>query len=520
MRLCTIIDMTGDEMRAMGASEDSIVKGFTDFDKKGNATVYINRESPQAWQAVVGHETMHLIKKSNPQAYKELADSLEKYVKDIGDYDELEAFMRRNYPELQGNDPKNMADFREEMVSEMLGRYVFGEDDKFIKRLAGENPTALEKMVDYIKNLIREIKNPELADQFNTFIKSAEDAIGAINKDEVAKNAKGAEGKAAKGVKEHRAPKQIERVKELERLCKDNDELFLRVLADSRGIESRAVKKLNTTRLYELNDAERAVFLRELDGVVGEGSFEYAIKNSLFVDKTDYGRIKAEVNRQRGASDGITQHLVSFPDGEFVCFYDGNRLAIIDINRGGNSAVTRTQRNNIKYGSRSRNERSLNGENDSEAKLSREDGENGGSDKAETAEARSDAIRDVTGSGIGKIKGKYSKEKPANAGSFNAHRDELLSDAEESYGAKYTEDFNETGFIFPDGKLPKMGDYGQRAEDHNVVIGLYDDIGYDTHQAPKSAAMGRFNFENSHTNTHILGGFSVGVNFFAENKKC
>ena len=42
---------------------------------------------------------------------------------------------------------------------------------------------------------------------------------------------------------------------------------------------------------------------------------------------------------------------------------------------------------------------------------------------------------------------KASKEKPANAGSFNAHRDELLSDAEESYGAKYTEDFNETGFM-------------------------------------------------------------------------
>ena len=72
------------------------------------------------------------------------------------------------------------------------------------------------------------------------------------------------------------------------------------------------------------------------------------------------------------------------------------------------------------------------------------------------------------------------KEKPADAGSFNAHRDELLSDAEESYGAKYTEDFNETGFIFPDGKLPKMGDYGQRADDHSIVMSLYDDISYAT----------------------------------------
>ncbi len=91
-------------------------------------------------------------------------------------------------------------------------------------------------------------------------------------------------------------------------------------------------------------------------------------------------------------------------------------------------------------------------------------------------------------------KSRLSKEKKPteDVGSFNAHRNELLNDAEEYYGSKYTDNFNETGFIFPDGKLPKMGDYGQRAEDHNVVIGLYDDIGYGTHQAPKTTAMGRF----------------------------
>ena len=178
--------VTGDEMRTFGADEDSVVKGFTHFDENGKATVLINRESPQAWQTVVGHETMHLIKKSDEKAFNDLGDALEKYAKELDEYDELEAVMRRNYPEFDAKSE----DFREEMVSEMLGRYVFGEDDKFIKRLAGENPTALEKIVDYIKNLIKKAKNPELAEQFNKFVDSADEAIRAINKDEVAKNAK------------------------------------------------------------------------------------------------------------------------------------------------------------------------------------------------------------------------------------------------------------------------------------------------------------------------------------------
>ena len=75
---------------------------------------------------------------------------------------------------------------------------------------------------------------------------------------------------------------------------------------------------------------------------------------------------------------------------------------------------------------------------------------------------------------------------------MDAHRQYLIDSSAESYENPYTNDLNESGFIFPDGSLPRMGEYGQRADDHNLVIGAYDDIGYDTSQHPKADAMARF----------------------------
>ena len=75
---------------------------------------------------------------------------------------------------------------------------------------------------------------------------------------------------------------------------------------------------------------------------------------------------------------------------------------------------------------------------------------------------------------------------------MDAHRAWITDTAEENYGEAYTEDLNESGFIFPDGKLPRMGMYGSRADDHALVVGAYDDIDYATSQKPKAEAMARF----------------------------
>lgn len=89
-----------------------------------------------------------------------------------------------------------------------------------------------------------------------------------------------------------------------------------------------------------------------------------------------------------------------------------------------------------------------------------------------------------------KSKGSYSLSYSQDE--MDAHRAELENDAEANYGEKYTDDFNESGYVFPNGKMLKMGMYGTRGEDHAMASLAYDDIGYDTYFSPKAEAQKRF----------------------------
>lgn len=148
---------------------DGKVGGYYD---ETTGEIIVNRDSPQAYQTIVGHETMHMLKAANREGYDKLANMLKDYVKELGDgqYDSLVAEVKRAYPELVAKGDTEGLD--EELVSEMLGRYVFGEDDKFIRKLAGEEPSVLQKILEHIRRLFADNKNPELAEQF----KKLEDA--------------------------------------------------------------------------------------------------------------------------------------------------------------------------------------------------------------------------------------------------------------------------------------------------------------------------------------------------------
>ena len=168
------------------ASQDSFfIKGAYTVDKDGNPQILINRDAPQAHQTIIGHETGHIVKDANPEEFKELGEMLRSYATDKGEFEAFEKEMRTNYPELA----KNKEAFDEEITCELLGRYIFGDDDKFIKRLADERPSAFEKIIDYIKNLAAKIKNPELVKQLDDISKKADDIIGNIDKNKVRANA-------------------------------------------------------------------------------------------------------------------------------------------------------------------------------------------------------------------------------------------------------------------------------------------------------------------------------------------
>ena len=166
------------EMEAL--TGDGREGGFYD---PATGEIVVNRDSPQAFQTIIGHETMHMMKAANREGYDKLANMLTDYVKELGEYDSLLAEAKRAYPELAGRkfDPKAQEALDEEVVSEMLGRYVFGEDDKFIKRLAKEDPSTLQRIIDYIKKLFADNKNEELAKQLSNLEETALEEIRKIN---------------------------------------------------------------------------------------------------------------------------------------------------------------------------------------------------------------------------------------------------------------------------------------------------------------------------------------------------
>jgi hypothetical protein len=81
---------------------------------------------------------------------------------------------------------------------------------------------------------------------------------------------------------------------------------------------------------------------------------------------------------------------------------------------------------------------------------------------------------------------KYSAEE------MDAHRQALMNDMKENYGSAFTDNYNEAGYVFPNGRMLKMGAYGQRGDDHAIATLAYDDIGYDTYNSPKFEAQKRF----------------------------
>ena len=150
--------------------DDDFIKGFIYKDENGKTRIAINSESPQAHQTVIGHETGHFLKEVSPEEFDEISKMLVNYSKELGEYDSLAKQLRKCYPEAT---PKEL---QEELHCELLGRYVYGMDDKFIKRLASNKPTVLKKIVDYFKQLLGKSTDKDLAKELRAIVDKVESA--------------------------------------------------------------------------------------------------------------------------------------------------------------------------------------------------------------------------------------------------------------------------------------------------------------------------------------------------------
>lgn len=179
-------DEMGKLVGGQKSTEGYLIRGeYRTVNKEtGEVEIVINKDASQAHQTIIGHETGHLIKDNNEEEFLKLGDMLRDYAKkqDAKGYESFEKMMRESYPDL------NDVDFNEEITCELLGRTIFGEDDAFIKRLAGENPTLLRRIVEYVKNLGQKIQHPELNAQLKAMTEKAEELIGEVKVEDVKAN--------------------------------------------------------------------------------------------------------------------------------------------------------------------------------------------------------------------------------------------------------------------------------------------------------------------------------------------
>lgn len=155
-------------------SDDYFYKGFYYKNKNGETEILINSDSPQAHQTVIGHETGHLIKSANEKEFDDLGNMLEEYARKNDDFDAVYNQLKRSYPEAT---PEEL---REEVTCELLGRYVYGADDKFIKQLAGQKPSVVQRIVDYLKKLVNGTSDKEMAKELKAIIDKTEGLVKSV----------------------------------------------------------------------------------------------------------------------------------------------------------------------------------------------------------------------------------------------------------------------------------------------------------------------------------------------------
>lgn len=122
------------------------IHGF--FDGK---SYHINMDSDQAVAYTFGHELTHGFENLGKD-YDDFVDALRSYVDEFGDEnewkDELD-YTKSIYKDINGADPEK------EAISNLVGKYMFEEDGKYLEHLAKKNIPIFSQIYNLVKKLIR-----------------------------------------------------------------------------------------------------------------------------------------------------------------------------------------------------------------------------------------------------------------------------------------------------------------------------------------------------------------------------
>lgn len=134
-----------------------------------NGEVLINIDSAKALNAVVGHETTHLLE--GTKEYDALKQVAIEYAKTKGDYDARIETLTKLY---EGTN----ADIEAELTSDIVGEYLF-TDENFVKELSVKQPTIFEKIKNFISDLVVKFKGTDQEKQLRQLQRTFEKAYKA-----------------------------------------------------------------------------------------------------------------------------------------------------------------------------------------------------------------------------------------------------------------------------------------------------------------------------------------------------
>lgn len=133
--------VNNEQLKELGhAVEGTTINGLVRTNKDGSAKVLINVDSDKALNAIIGHETTHLLEGTGE--YKTLQDIVKQYATTKGDYDVRLQSMKKLYEGVDAN-------LENEITADLVGDYLF-TDEQFIKELTADR-NVFQKIYDYVK---------------------------------------------------------------------------------------------------------------------------------------------------------------------------------------------------------------------------------------------------------------------------------------------------------------------------------------------------------------------------------
>lgn len=136
---------TSKQLEEMGFSkEGKSINGVVTKD----GIVYLNAQSKDAMNYILGHETTHLLE--NTEEYVKLQDLVLDYARNQGIYEDAINNIKDTYKDtLETNEQ-----FTNEVTSDLVGRLLFS-DEEFISNLSTKEPNIFKKIYNYIKHIYK-----------------------------------------------------------------------------------------------------------------------------------------------------------------------------------------------------------------------------------------------------------------------------------------------------------------------------------------------------------------------------